>query len=183
MNEVRLAKYETLISDINNMIKRRLFLPHKTEHTELRLIFDYNECNEYAKKIIESAEIILFFDYQSEREKWKAIKNSLTSKVDIKSRIDAAKFFIRACRESNNRDECYKFIFWSLMILTVDKNKADEYLSLICDFAKMLKITDDEFEDIIHIIKIIYNEIDKDYIFKTEKIKTVFFYIFKNYGI
>ena len=34
------------------------------------------------------------------------------------------------------------------MILTVDKEDAENHLALICDFAKMLRITEDEFEDI-----------------------------------
>ena len=39
------------------------------------------------------------------------------------------------------------------MILTVDKTDAEDHLALICDFAKMLRITEDEFEDIIQTIK------------------------------
>ena len=35
----------------------------------------------------------------------------------------------------------------------------------------MLRITEDEFEDIIQVIKIIYNEVTNEYVFKSENIK------------
>ena len=65
-------------------------------------------------------------------------------------------------------------MFWSLIILTFDNNRAEEHLSLICDFAKLLNITNDEFEDIIYVIKIIYNEVDEKYTFKSKLIPDIF---------
>ena len=52
-----------------------------------------------------------------------------------------------------------------------DIEDAEEHLAIICDFAKMLRITEDEFEDIIQVIKIIYNEVTNEYVFKSENIK------------
>lgn len=97
------------------------------------------------------------------------------NECDTKTRISVSKEFIKICREEDyDTQASYRFIFWALLVLTVDKNKAQEYLSLICDFAKMLKITNDEFEDIIHVIKCVYNVEDKNYAFKTETIPNIF---------
>lgn len=79
---------------------------------------------------------------------------------DPKTCIAAAKAFVKFCRREYNQNEGYKFIFWALMILAVDKTDAEEHLTLICDFARMLRITDDELEDIVHVIKIILYEPD-----------------------
>ena len=76
---------------------------------------------------------------------------------DMKTKIEASKLFIQLCREKKHKEEGFKFIFWSLMILAVDKYNADEYLSIICDFAEMLQITDEEFEDIVYQVKETYS--------------------------
>ena len=68
------------------------------------------------------------------------------------------------------------------MILTVDKTDAEEHLALICDFAKMLRITEDEFEDIIQTVKIVYNEVATEYVFKSESIPSVLGSLFNMYG-
>jgi hypothetical protein len=61
------------------------------------------------------------------------------------------------------------------MVLTVQKDNYDEKLSLICDFARMLRITDGELMDITYIIKCIYNEEGEEtYSFKSQKVPGVF---------
>lgn len=92
--------------------------------------------------------------------------------------IDTARKFVKHFKESENVAERYQFIFWALMILTVDKTNAEGHLSLICDYAEMLGITDDEFEDIIRTIKIIYNQ-EKSCSFKTETILDYFSKLFE----
>lgn len=168
MSEVRLVKFEILIEDINEIVfPEHAMTEAKRQNVALGLIFDYDACNEYAKIIIDKSE--LEFN----------IGCSIASLSDIKTKIEYAKDLVLFHRWTSDR---YRFIFWSLMILTVDKNNAEEYLSLICDFAKMLRITIEEFEDIIYVIKCIYNEVDKKYIFKSESIPSVLGGIFDLYG-
>ena len=179
MNEVRIAKFMILIDDINNCLDCKmnslLFFSDNRAGDALRLIFIYDECNEYAKSIIKNAKLKLVFDKINDSSSWRFhCAGFTTNEYNMPDKIDGSQEFIKPCREKRNKNEGYKFIFWSLMVLTVDKNKADEYLSLICDFTKMLRITEDEFEDIIHVIKVIYNESDKDYSFKSETIPSVF---------
>lgn len=73
-----------------------------------------------------------------------------------------------------NRKIAYKFIFWAMMVLSVDKTEKDEHLSLICDFARMLKITDDEMEDMLMVIKVLYHEEESGFEFKTETVPNIF---------
>ena len=68
------------------------------------------------------------------------------------------------------------------MVLTVDKNNYDERLSLICDFARMLRITDDEMMDISYTIKCVYNEVEEEYSFKSDMVPSVLGALFNLYG-
>ena len=71
-------------------------------------------------------------------------------------------------------------MFWSLMILAVDDEDKEEYLSLICDFAKMLKISDEEMMDLVRIIQMIY-QAEGDVDIQTKYIKQWFAKIIRKY--
>ena len=171
MEDMRIAKFETLVEDINRTIERpspfnKLLAAMynngavaKKETTPLHMIFEPESLNDFAKIICDKAWINLCVD------PWKE-KYGTKSLVDSKIKIDAAKDFVKYCRES---DMCaaYEFIFWSLFILTVQKDGYDDKLSLICDFAHMLRISDDELMDISYTIKCIYNEVETEYEFKS----------------
>lgn len=182
MNELRLVKFQTLIEDISKAVKKEfrnsIFYEEQHPNLALRLIFDYDECNEYARIIIDKSSLPIFGDLWPRLvyplDKWDIFVSLSKANCDTKTRISALKVFVELCRKNDNAQACYKFIFWALLVLTVDKNNAQEYLSLICDFAKMLKITNDQFEDIIHVIKCVYNVEDKNYAFKTKRIPEVF---------
>ncbi len=189
MNDLRLVKFQTLIEDISETFMSIVWGPiifEQHPNLALRLIFDYDECNEYARIIIDKSSLLIFCDsgvwhdsglwHDDVRslDQWDIFVSLSDNKCDTKTRISASKLFVELCRKNDNSQACYKFIFWALLVLTVDKNNAQEYLSLICDFAKMLKITNDEFEDIVHVIKCVYNTEDKNYAFKTETIPKKF---------
>lgn len=193
MSDMRMAKYETFIEDINSNIKKnagifgfigRMSMLHtgSTGNTALALIYDYDKCNDYAKVIMDKS--TLFFNSSGDvtTDLWKRDYPSYEEFKDAKRTIEAAKKLVQLCRTEINSAEGYKFIFWALMILTVDKTDAEEHLALICDFAKMLRITEDEFEDIIQTVKIVYNEVTTEYTFKSENIPSVLGSLFNMYG-
>lgn len=177
MSDMRMVKYETLIEDINSNIKGRsvFFEELKMGNTALALIYDYEKCNEYAKVIMDKSTLRY-------NNRWKIDYPTYDEFKDPKIRIRASKELVQLCRDSENTGEGYKFIFWALMILTVDKTDAEEHLALICDFAKMLRITEDEFEDIIQSIKIVYNEVTTEYVFKSETVPSILGNLFGMYG-
>lgn len=192
MEDLRIVKFETLIEDINSAIKKRRGLlgmfrsisstSGEGKNTALALIFEYQKCNDYAKVIMDNSTIVLTTSSDINTDVWNSKYPGYTSFINPKNKIATAKEFVKYCRESQNSTEGYKFVFWALMVLTVDKSNADEYLSLICDFAQMLRITDAEFEDILQTIKIIYNEIEEEYVFKSENIPSIFGSLFDLYG-
>ena len=156
MNEMKLLKFATMIEDLDRRISS--YPKNKGMNIALGLIFDYNKCNEYAKKIIENSNLFIRRSNNFMPENiWEEQYSDIKLFSDMKTKIEASKSFIQQCRAENNTDEGYKFIFWALMILAVDKYNADEYLSTVCDFAKMLKINSDEFKVIINVIECIYN--------------------------
>ena len=176
MSNMRMAKYETMIEDINSNIKKRrsilefLGIGRSIGNTSLALIYDYEKCNEYAKVIMDKSTLVLNTSEDITTDLWKRDYPTYGEFKDAKRRIEASKKLVQLCRNTINATEGYKFIFWALMILTVDKTDAEEHLALICDFAKMFRITEDEFEDIIQTIKIVYNEVTTEYVFKSENI-------------
>lgn len=205
IDDIRLVKYEILVEDINSKLEekssnftkaiqttffdalkadRDVMASEETENTEntgntaLALIFDYEKCNEYAKVIMNKSVLNLSSSKSALKDRWKDDYPTYSSLVDIKNRIIASKEFVRLCQDLGNKKEGYKFIFWALLILTVDKSDADEHLSLICDFASMLRITDNEFEDIIQVVKFIYNEESLDYVFKSEEVPLIFYSLY-----
>lgn len=199
MNNVRIAKFETLIEDIDSAIKSSKhsvgsvilsaffntggnFSSGSAKNTALALIFEYNKCNEYARAIMDKSTLSINISSDNYEDVWRKRYPSYESFGDVKGKLIAARDFVKYCRQSNNVSEGYKFIFWALMILTVDKSNAEEYLSLICDFAQMLNISDVEFEDIIQTVKVIYNEVERDYVFKSEMIPSIFGSLFNLYG-
>ncbi len=194
MSDMRMAKYETFIEDINSNIKksaglsgfmRRMSMLNNGSagNTALALIYDYDKCNDYAKVIMNKSTLFLNSSYDPlSTDLWKIDYPTYEEFKEAKRTIEAAKKFVQLCRTTANSTEGYKFIFWALMILTVDKTDAEEHLALICDFAKMLRITEDEFEDIIQTVKIVYNEVATEYTFKSESIPSVLGSLFNMYG-
>lgn len=188
MNDMRMAKYETLIEDIDSNIKKSI-RPYNglvglarpvgatfdsfSGNTALALIYDYNKCNDYAKVIMDKSTLVLNTSDDRFTDLWKRDYPTYEEFKEAKRTIEAAKKFVQLCRTTANSTEGYKFIFWALMILTVDKTDAEEHLALICDFAKMLRITEDEFEDIIQTVKFVYNEVPTDYDFKSQNIPDI----------
>lgn len=140
-------------------------LSNTVDYMPLNCIYGYYNCNIYAQLIM-----CITQNSFTISERW---ENEIESIYGDTKNISSARKFIKLFKESEDDTERYQFIFWALMILTVDKTDVKEHLSLICDYAKMLDITDDEFEDIIRTIKIIYNQ-EESYNFKTETIPAYF---------
>ena len=199
MSDMRMAKYETLIEDINSTIKksRELFdgvfgmsrairaaVGGVTAggNTALALIFDYDKCNDYAKVIMDKSTLVLNTSDDITTDAWQRDYPTYGEFQDAKKKIDASKEFVQLCRKTENSTEGYKFVFWALMMLTVDKTDAENHLALICDFAKMIRITEDEFKDIIQTVKIVYNEVTTEYTFKSENIPSVLGVLFNMYS-
>ena len=172
MSNMRMVKYETLIEDIDSNI-RFPWGRSKGNNIALALIYDYEKCNEYAKVIMDKSTLRVTGFVDASTVVWKEVYHTYDEFKDPKRRIEASKKLVQLCRESADDDERYKFIFWALMILTVEKTDAEEHLTLICYFAKMLGITEDEFEDIIQGIKIVYNEGTTEYVFKSETVPSI----------
>lgn len=193
MSNMRMAKYETMIEDIDSTLRRKV--PWKSSfveemkmkyssigNTALALIYDYEKCNEYAKVIMDKSTLLFPDFWEIHTDVWKEAYPTYDEFKDSKRRIEASKKLVQLCRSIENDYEEYKFIFWALMILTVEKTDAEEHLALICDFAKMLRITEDEFEDIIQCIKIVYNEGTTEYVFKSETVSSALGALFGMYG-
>lgn len=124
-----------------------------SNNSSLGLIYDYNKLNEYGKVIVNHSRPNNAFV-----NSWISKYNDMTCFDDFKYKLNVAREFIKLCKKNGNTDEGYKFIFWSMFILAVDKNDAEEKLSLICDFARMLNISDNELMYIFIVLKSIIHK-------------------------
>lgn len=182
-NAMRKTKYEILIDDINealNVWHNYMHDASEQPFTPLDMVFNRAKVNEYANIIMKKADIGLREKISSFSDPW--AESYADSIIDDAEKIPAIKDFVKYCKLSHNRDAGYALIFWSLMILSVDDTDADDKLSLICDIARMLKITDDELIDIAYVIKTVYNDVDDGYKIKTDMAKKVFGKVIKLYS-
>ncbi len=200
MNNRKLASFSILVDDINSAIEEKASLFSKAPKAEtvtatnavkktakkerneagknaLALIFEYDKCNEFAKVIMDNACLHISVEKSGIRfleDEWNRPRRNYDALKYDEIAIEATKEFLEYCRRDKNKKERYKFIFWALMILTVDDQDAEDHISYICDLAKRLYITDNEFEDIIQIIRTIYHKNEKEYKFKSEIVPLIF---------
>ncbi len=128
--------------------------------TPLAFIYNYNKNNCYARIIMR----ISRFSFQWESE-------------DANKTTENLADFVQYCEV----EERYQFLFWALMIMTVDKTDAEKHLSSICQFVEILCITENELEDIIRVVKIIYNP-NESQNFNTDNIPSFFKKVLKLTG-
>lgn len=168
---------------------------------QMELIFDYEKLNKYGKIVLENsqtdqADRRSFVTYLAEDEEDE--KNGISIPVGVlgldnisiradyqnRESIDslkAARHMIDFYRDMAEVVHfSYNFIFWSLFVLAVDKTDFEEKLSMICDFAKMLQISDEEVMDIVMVIKYIFRE-ETSPKFVSEDIPEIFGEVLKMY--
>ena len=127
MSNMRMAKYETMIEDINSNIKKSSGLSDffsraisacaiavvgsSTGNTALALIYDYEKCNEYAKVIMDKSTLLFNTSDDVINDYWKKAYPTYDEFKDAKRRIEASKKLVQLCRDTINATEGYKFIF------------------------------------------------------------------------
>ena len=167
--DINMDKFKVFITEI----KENTFNAYATYgmfnfymvNTSMNLIYDYRNLNVCAKIIIENSHLTNL--------DWNRRYDSLEKLEDKENRIEATKEFIKCCK-TDNKEDAYRFIFWAMMILAVDKTDMEKNLSVICDFAAIMNITDDEMEDIFKLIKIIFHQEEVDFQFKSTNIPNIF---------
>ncbi len=167
-DNMRIIKFETIIDKIQHKLDNWLSMVIRGSSSYvnpsmrkfnivLGLIYNYNELNDYGKVIMKHSRTYLK-DNNSISKIWREKDKNKGCFSDFKEKLNAAKEFIKLCKLNENIIESYKFIFWAMFILAVDKKDAEEKLSLICDFARLLNISDNEIMYIFMVIKSVINQ-------------------------
>lgn len=147
----------------------------------LAIVYDYDKLNDYGKAIME--QVCELDEDESDYEYFLHRVEFVEKCKNMEYRIKAAKALVTDLNNKPYSDkEKINFLFWSLMILSVDDTDKEEHLSLICDFAKMLQIGDEEMMDIVQIIQAIYH-MEGNFTIKTRDVKLCFGKVIKKYGI
>lgn len=166
-NDIKMMKFKKMIEDIERAIvpigRSSVLISEPKEIYYLALIYDYNALNEYGKFIMRQCDEDI---------------NSLCQlyKNEEKKRSVAWKFI-------DEQDEIVsrKFVFWAILMLTVDSTNKEEHLSVICDFAMALEISDEEMLDIIKVIQIVYDSAEDEIEFHSKSIPSYFRHLFGEY--
>lgn len=166
-NDMKMMKFKKMIEDIERAIVpigRSSVLSSKPEEIYyLALIYDYNTLSDYGKFIMRQGneDIDSLCQLYKDGEKKKDVTwNLINEKNDITSR---------------------KFIFWAILMIPVDSTNKEEHLSLICDFAKALGISDEEMLDITKVIQVINDLAEERIVFHSKTIPSYFRHVFGNY--
>ena len=147
-DEYRIAKFKTLIDKIA-LLTCCWGGASEPMRICLKLIYDdFQNMNKYAKVIHK------YFSWSRCQDK-----------------IEATTSLIRMT--NNSMTYGTRCLFWALMVLAVDDTDKEKHLSLICDFARMLEVTDDEMKDLVNVIKRIFKCGDYEPI-KTQKVRDTF---------
>lgn len=132
LTDDNLEKFSTLIEDI------KANFSEESNNIDLDLMYDYRRLNAYGKVILD-----------------KISSNEGNGTVDLSTEEQLKKGFL--FKERCQKGECdkYSFIFWALMVLTVDDTDKEEHLSQICDFSRFLEINEEEVMNITQLIRTI----------------------------
>lgn len=166
IDKMKQAKFSILVDDIDTSMPYVSYNVSEAERSEanpLNLIF-YNESdNDYLKTILSKAR----FNLPSWYSKYRTTKFN-----DLNIKISVTKDLIQMLR--NDHYEAIRFIFWALLAVAVDRRNYDEKLSLIADFAYMIKIDEKSIVDIIMVIRVVLGEEKEQLKFQTKEVKDFF---------
>lgn len=142
-------------------------------NVSLALVFNYDELNQYGKDIVTYSRLQIREHNDTKDAWWKKYPN-IRNSVDEIYKNKAAKSLVNFCQNTTNEKAAYKFIFWTLMVLAVDNRNLVEHLFLICAFAYMLKITEDEMKDMLVIIKALFGDGKLEHRIMTDTVTDLF---------
>ena len=165
-NDMRIVKFKMLIRDINRDLGESLTddlgtsFRGEPKAAWLAVIFDYDKLNDYGKIIMDQV-CELEADKFTESSMLALRLEFVENCKDMKYRMEAAralveKLELRMINVLTGNTSKLIFIFWALMILAVDDADKEDCLSLICDFAEMLKIRDVEMMELVQIIRAVF---------------------------
>lgn len=171
-DEMKLWKFNKMVEDITMTIEDSLIKPGDTYYPEelycLGMVYNHRDINDYGKKIMLQKYVDINL-MDSVCEYWD-VKKSVMEKL------------IEKCNSDDGKRIASRFLFWALMILIVDDTKQGEHLSLICDFAQVLGISNEEMLDIVNVIAIVYDKAEDSIEFHSNLILKVFNLLLKKHG-
>ena len=132
------------------------------KNSAFSFVFKIDKLNEYALAIVDNAAVCIPKGYD---------KEEMDEYTCINTVIDCL---------NEQEGEGHVFIFWLLMILALDTGNKDENLKTICNYVRMLNITNSEAKDITKIVSAVYEEKNIEGI-ENESIKTRFENLIKIY--
>lgn len=166
VDKMRQIKFSVLVEDMDASMPYVSYDISEKERaitSPLNLIFYNERDNGYVEIILLKARFNLPNWYSKHR----------TERFDeLEIRISAAKDLIEMLR--NDHYEAIRFVFWALFAVAVNKENYEEKVSLISDFAYMIKINEKSILDIIMVIKVALGEGKEQLKFETKEVKSFF---------
>ena len=133
-------------------------------NTKLLLLYDYLSVNSYAKSIMENSRLFFKGDLGlfCKRDIWALEKYSedIYAFKDESVKVKAINLLSDSFDSSENikTGVSCKFIFWALMVLSVDRTDLEKHIYEIAEFVEMFHINNKELSDILYVIRVLYGE-------------------------
>lgn len=133
-----LEAFGALIEDIKSCF------PIEADGLDLGLVYDYDQLNTYGKIIMDKI-----------CPKRCGRKGGLSREERIRETL----LFKEKCKRGEG--DKYSFIFWALMVFTVDKAEKEQRLSRICDFSLFLGLPEAEMMNIVKLAQLVSRKLWK----------------------
>lgn len=164
-NNSKYVKFEIMVDDLAKYLGK--YFIHIRILNPLKIIFDGDEVNTYANKLIEDSMIDNGIDDINDIniiDEIEYIKNT---------GIMGLKELVKECREKSMLK--FSIIFWSLFIISVDENLYNKKLSTIADIAYLIGFSEEMLKDWITALKLIFEGKDfKSFSYSTDEAKQFF---------
>ena len=109
------------------------------------MVFDRSKQSEDLQEIMEMFRFLLEKDKSSEAwNDWRDQYGCADLNSD-REKAAAAYYFSKCCERKKNKDEEIAFVGCCILILVIDYTYVNKRLSIICDFAKVLGFSDEDF--------------------------------------
>lgn len=173
-NNSKYVKFEIMVDDLAKYLGK--YFIHIRILNPLKIIFDGDEVNTYANKLIEDSMIYNGIDDIDDIDYINIINDiNIIDEIEyIKNTgIMGLKELVKECREKSMLK--FSIIFWSLFIISVDENLYNKKLSTIADIAYLIGFSEEMLKDWITALKLIFEGKDfKSFSYSTDEAKQFF---------
>ncbi len=178
-NDPAQVKFSSLVEDV----KRTMQSSGNGPNIPLAFIYDYSALNDFGKTIFRNTSVNFRF-------KRNVVYNGGMNGLLMRANVFNEEHSLKSLEDSEKAEQAkrafvhylsydfrggYGLLFWAMMVLAVDKTDGNKHLTAICDWARILQITNEELMDLFKVVQLIFYRSDyKSTVFTSKKVPKLF---------